>query len=148
MNRKIAALALLPLLAATPAFAAEPPAEVRAECVNCHMFFPANWLAAESWTKIMGNLSSHFGEDATLSEAKRAKVLDYLTANAADAKTGRISPAARGIKGETPLRLTDTYAWLRKHGRIKERVFANPKIKSKANCVACHPKAEMGVYED
>jgi cytochrome c553 len=151
MRKHLAAAALLAAFAVPAGASAQgnnPPADVKAECTNCHMFFPANWLSAESWTKLMGNLSNHFGEDATLSEAKRAKVLEFLVANSADSKTGRMSPAAKAPDGSIPMRLTETQAFLRKHGKMRASAFSDPRVKSKANCVACHKEAEQGIFED
>ena len=53
----------------------------------------------------------------------------------------------RGIPADaTPLRITDTRFWIRGHSEISAADFANPKVKSKANCVACHRSAAAGQY--
>jgi len=52
------------------------------ECGDCHMAYPAVFLPAGSWNKMMGNLSNHFGEDASLDDTPRKHVTAYLTSNA------------------------------------------------------------------
>ncbi|NQV99407.1 MAG: cytochrome C, partial [Rhodospirillales bacterium] len=39
---------------------------VRKECGACHMAFQPAFLPAKSWDKMLGELSNHFGEDASL----------------------------------------------------------------------------------
>jgi len=48
----------------------------------------------------------------------------------------------------TPLRITETPYWVKKHREIAAADWKNPKVKSKANCAACHQDAEAGTYED
>jgi len=38
---------------------------------------------------------------------------------------------------------------VREHrGEVRPGAFEDPRVKSKANCVACHRGAEMGSYDD
>ena len=63
---------------------------VKKECGSCHMAFPPQFLPRRSWQKLVDTLADHFGENASLGEAQRKSVLDYLLANAADGpKAGR-----------------------------------------------------------
>lgn len=118
------------------------------ECGTCHLVFPPQMLPARSWETMMGDLANHFGEDASLNDALRADITAYLTGNAADAKS--TSDGGRYIRGiassAAPLRITETPYWVRKHDEISERRFQDPKIKSKANCIACHKTADKGEY--
>lgn len=140
------------LLPGRPASAEEgvyfPPvtdATVRKECSACHMAFPPGMLPARSWTALMGNLSNHFGEDASLDDKTRRTITDWLVANAAPPR----SPVARSIPAtETPLRITETQWWLWSHqGEVRPGAFRDPRVKSKANCAACHFGAELGQFE-
>ena len=73
--------------------------------------FPPQFLPERSWQKLVDTLADHFGENASLGEAQRKAVLDYLLANAADSpKAGREGRKfAQGIPaGQTPLRITET----------------------------------------
>ncbi len=81
------------LLLASPAYAGNdwmPPvkdATVQKECGACHMAFQPGFLPARSWTRMMGSLSDHFGEDASLPDDKTEIISAYLTANAGDVVT-------------------------------------------------------------
>jgi hypothetical protein len=101
----------------------------------------------------MAGLNNHFGENATLDAATSQAILGYLQAHAADASGDyrhHHSHALRGLSSsETPLRITETPHWIREHRReIATSAFSDPKVKSKANCVACHAGAEQGYYDD
>jgi len=124
---------------------------VKKECGSCHMAFPPQFLPKRSWQKIVDTLSDHFGENASLGEAQRKAVLDYLLANAADSpKAGREGRrfAESIASGQTPLRITEIPRWVREHREVRADRWTRPEVKSKANCLACHKKAEQGIYED
>jgi len=139
MKARLFAAALLSLTA-LPVLADElehvPPvsdAVVKKECGACHLAYPAKFLSAETWGKITGDLSHHFGEDAGLPEAKLKAVQSYYSGNAGRSQAGL-------------LRISDQSWWLREHRSIgKAKLEA---AKSKANCGACHSKAEQGIFEN
>ncbi len=56
----------------------------------------------------------------------------------------------RGVRDDwTPLRITEIPYWVREHNEeVPNYAWSDPKVKSKANCVACHPRADMGNYDD
>lgn len=118
------------------------------ECGACHMAFQPQLLPSPSWEKIMGNLSSHFGEDASLSEAKATEIKNYLLDNSAN--RGGTSWMMRGMDSSNlPVRITDMAWWQREHNRhVKPETWTSTKVKSKANCEACHTNAAKGLYED
>jgi mono/diheme cytochrome c family protein len=129
---------------------AGPPAAMTKECGACHMVFPPQLLPARSWVALMDGLGDHFGETATLDAAAAKDIKDYLVAHAADTAGGE-RHALRGLSAsDTPLRITDTPAWIREHNsrEVSPAAFASPKVKSKSNCVACHANAAKGVFED
>ena len=64
------------------------------ECASCHMAFPPQMLHADSWRAMMGDLSHHFGSDASLDEKRRIAITDFLVANANGRKTGTTRDAA------------------------------------------------------
>ena len=72
---------------------------VAKECGACHMPYPAILLPARCWTKIIGSLDKHFGEDASMPEATRQRILAFMTANAGDAATSTDSWFMRGVPG-------------------------------------------------
>lgn len=118
------------------------------ECGECHLAFPPQMLPARSWDKLMGDLANHFGENATLDQALRDDIAAYLAQHAADAPGTK--GAARFIKGlaadAAPLRITETPYWKREHDEIAEARYKDPKVKSRANCIACHRTADKGEF--
>lgn len=119
---------------------------VKSECSACHMAFPPGMLPAASWERIMGNLSDHFGEDASLDDATTRAVRDWLSAHAARPSRW-MENAAEG--GGAPIRITETAWWVAAHGEeVRPSRFDDPKIGSKANCAACHRGAEQGFFGD
>ena len=143
---------LLPL--ASPARAGSdwmPPvrdATVQTECGACHMAFQPGFLPARSWTRMMGNLADHFGEEVTLPDDKIEIIRAYLTANAGDVvNQGRAARYMQWVApGGTPQRITENPDFLRKH-RFPDSVWKDPKVVTKSNCLACHSRAERGVFE-
>jgi hypothetical protein len=124
---------------------------VKQECGSCHMVFPPQLLPKRSWQKLLETLADHFGENASLDEAQRKAILDYLLANAADSPQAGREGRKFGqsiAAGQTPLRITDTPRWVRAHREVQADRWESPQLKSKANCLACHKKAEQGIYED
>ncbi len=98
----------------------------------------AEFLPKRSWLAITGNLTDHFGEDASLDPETTRQIADYLTAHAADAP-GVDSPFLRGLSpGDVPLLITDTPLWQAIHRRIDPSEFTRPGITTKANCLGCH----------
>ena len=118
------------------------------ECGGCHIAFPPQMLPSRSWTKLMGDLANHFGENASLDQAVQDDIATYLAAHAADAPATK--GGARFTKGvsadSVPLRITDTPYWKREHNEIAASCFSDPKIKSKANCISCHRTADKGEF--
>jgi hypothetical protein len=131
-----------------------PPVEnepYRDSCGSCHLAYPPSLLSADVWRDLMGRLKTHFGDDAALEPAESKEVLDYLVAHAAQARLSEHTPfgwsAAHPAKD--PPRITETYFFRKRHKELAIKdVQSNPKIKSFANCQACHPKADQGHFSD
>ena len=119
------------------------------ECAACHMAFPTGMLPARSWKEMMAGLSDHFGENAALDAETARKIEDYLVANAADANRSR-GKLLRGVgPNDTPQRISELPWFVREHGKdIAQKSRQNPKVKTVANCVACHADAANGYFED
>ncbi|MBI5467782.1 MAG: cytochrome b/b6 domain-containing protein [Deltaproteobacteria bacterium] len=121
------------------------------ECAtSCHSGFHPTLLPAASWEKIMGSLQDHYGEDVSLDDASRAEILKFLLSASAERST---TEASRKILNSIPKdrvesRITEVPYWVAKHEDIKEEVFKRKSVMSKSNCVACHPGAEAGSFED
>jgi hypothetical protein len=120
------------------------------ECGACHFAFQPQLLPRRSWEKIMGTLDNHFGDSATLDEATRTGILDYLVNNSAEKSSSRLSGkllASIG-KSDAPLRITDTGYFKRKHDEVRAAVFKRKSIGTASNCVACHLTAEKGDFDE
>jgi mono/diheme cytochrome c family protein len=161
MKRTILLLCSLATLGAGAAFAADTGAPPKAaatpheryvaECSSCHMAYPASFLPARSWKKLMGDLGNHFGDNAELSDATRQQITDYLLANAGDRSGDRRGARFAGSApaNETPLRITALPYFKREHREIPQRYIRdNPKVGSLSNCAACHTKAEQGSFRE
>lgn len=122
------------------------------ECSACHLAYPAQLLPARSWRAIMSGLDNHFGENAELGADTAKAITDYLVANAADVNPGRRSRQfLRNIAAaDTPLRITETPFFKRKHDEVPERlVKGNPEVGSFSQCQACHGQdAQRGIFDE
>ncbi len=112
----------------------------QSECGSCHVAFPPRLLPAESWRAVMSGLDKHFGTDASLEPAAAREIGAFLEKNAGGSR--------RSTTGKPVLRITETRWFVREHDEVPERVWKNPKVKSAANCAACHIQAESGNYSE
>lgn len=128
-------------------FKVENPSFVK-ECGSCHTLYPPSLLPAKSWEKMMQNLDNHFGDDASLDEETNKNILAYLVKNSAENSTTKASfKFLNSIKNEDIIAMSQTSFWKKVHNEIPKEVFNNPKIKSKANCKACHTDIEKGFIQ-
>ncbi len=132
--------------------AADPAAKWKAECSSCHLAYPPGYLPERSWRKLMGGLDKHFGENAGLDAATAREITDYLVNNSGE-KSGdrRASRFMESLPaGATPLRITETPYFRRKHDarEISPEVWKRAKVGSPANCTACHAGAEKGDFSE
>jgi nitrate/TMAO reductase-like tetraheme cytochrome c subunit len=134
------------LLSATSVFAhrqpqpAHTPASYQAECGSCHTAFPPALLSARDWQLTMQQLADHFGSDASLNAANQREIGDFLQANAGKKK---------GLDGAgNPPRITKTSHFVRHHREVPTRFWRDSRVKSAANCEACHRDAEKGRFSE
>ncbi|MBS4098853.1 MAG: diheme cytochrome c [Sulfuricella sp.] len=122
----------------------------RQECGSCHSAFHPGLLPERSWRKLMGGLERHFGENAGLDPASRKTITEFLAANAADRIDARRARkvAASIPPGQTPLRISETAWFERKHNELGAAVWKRKDVASRANCGACHAGAEHGRYSE
>lgn len=139
-----AILLLLALSAQADSYSLPKNTAFEEECTSCHMAFPPQMLHADSWRAMMGDLSRHFGSDASLDEKRRVAITDFLVANASGRKTGTTRDAA----GKPLLRITETARFEKKHREVAAATFQRASIKSPANCTACHRQAAAGNYSE
>jgi Dihaem cytochrome c len=110
------------------------------ECSDCHVAYPPRMLPAASWRAIMAGLDKHFGNDASLDEKSTREIAVFLEKHA-----GRDRHAS---SGKPVLRITETRWFRHEHDEVSARTWKNPKVKSPANCAACHIHANSGRYSE
>jgi cytochrome b len=122
----------------------------REECEGCHLAYHPSLLPARSWARMMEQQADHFGEDLALEPIDAQGILDFQVANSAEqAATEAAWKINRGIPAhQTPLRITETDYWKRKHREIEEEVWDGPAVNGRFNCDACHLDAGRGTFED
>lgn len=113
-----------------------------ADCGACHIAYPPRFLAAEAWREIMAGLDRHFGSDASLDAETAREITVFLEENA------RRRKERLDASGKTPLRITETRWFRREHDEVARSVWNSPKVKSPANCSACHLQAESGDFSE
>ena len=132
--------AALPALADRVPLPANTPASYQAECGGCHMAYQPALLSANDWRRTMAGLKDHFGTDATVDGPAGQEIASFLERNAGNA-------VKLGSAGEPP-RITQTARFIRKHREIPAKYWKDPRIKSAANCEACHRGAADGNYSE
>jgi hypothetical protein len=140
----LALLATLALPAQADNYSVPKNAAFEEECASCHMAYPPQMLHADSWRAMMGDLSRHFGSDASIDEKRRIAIADFLVANSGGRKTGN----TRDAQGKPLLRITETTRFEKKHREISAATWKRASIKSPANCGACHTRAAAGEYSE
>ena len=120
-----------------------PPA-FQAECASCHVAFPPQLLGADDWRRVMRSLDKHYGDNASLDEKTRQILEDFHIRNAGGRKVGAGRTAQAG---ELP-RLTQTDWFKREHREVSAADWKHEKVKTPANCGACHTKAAQGSYRE
>ncbi|MBS1138722.1 MAG: hypothetical protein H6R13_175 [Proteobacteria bacterium] len=117
---------------------ANAPASFKSECSSCHIAYQPGLLAADDWRKLMAGLQDHFGSDATIDSKTGLEITNFLTRNAGD--VSRLGSAGN------PPRITQTQRFIRKHREVPAKFWRDPRVKSAANCEACHRGAANGNY--
>ena len=112
----------------------------QAECASCHIAYPPKLLPAPAWRRMMASLEKHFGTDASVDARAGAEISAFLERNAG---VGR----KRGVDNGT-LRISETPWFTRKHDEVAASTWKNPKVRSAANCSACHVGAERGDFDE
>ena len=132
--------AALPALADRVPLPANAPAAYQAECGSCHMAYQPALLSANDWRRTMAGLKDHCGTDATVDGPAGQEIASFLERNSGNA-------SKLGSAGEPP-RISQTARFVRKHREIPAKYWKDPRIKSAANCEACHRGAAEGNYSE
>jgi len=120
------------------------------ECGDCHLAFHPSLLPARSWKLMMEQQAEHFDEDLDLDEETVQEISDFMLANSAENGITEVSHKVNSSVPvtESPLRITETKYWKKKHKEIDEKYWKSKNVNSKANCAACHLDAKTGWFED
>ena len=128
---------------------AERPPAWQAECGSCHVAFPPGLLPAADWQRIMGTLDRHYGVDASLDAPTGKRITEFLVRHAGSANYSRGDTAPKPGAVTAPLpRLTLTPWFQREHREVPAALWRDPRVKSAANCAACHTQAAQGDYRE
>lgn len=119
---------------------AAPLPQYQQECGACHVAYPARFLPAASWQRVMGGLAQHHGSDASLDAATTRQIGAWLVANAGSAKRQRTAPPDD--------RITRSDWFLREHDELSASTFKRAAIQSASNCAACHVHADQGSFNE
>ena len=145
VRRSTALLALACALPAAWADSREMPASAmlpvyKQECAACHMAYPPGMLPASSWSRMMTRLDQHYGTDASLDAAMVRQIGTWLEAHAGTYKRVREAPHQD--------RITQSAWFERKHRDVEPAVWKRAAVGSRANCMACHTRADQGDFDD
>ena len=116
-----------------------PPA-YRQQCAACHLASPPGMLPAAAWNRFLGRLDQHYGSDASLDPALVRQIGTWLEANASTYKRVREQPPQD--------RITRSAWFERKHRELDAAVWQRASVGSRANCMACHTRADRGDFND
>jgi nitrate/TMAO reductase-like tetraheme cytochrome c subunit len=129
--------ASLPALADSGRSAAPLTPQYKSECGSCHVAFPPGLLHKADWQKTMARLDRHFGTDASVDAKMQSSILSYLERNAGSRSAAQAAAEPRITASN----------WFRKeHREVPGSVWKDARVKTAANCVACHSGAEQGRY--
>ncbi len=124
----------------------------RQECTACHFAYLPGLLPAASWRQLLSSLDDHFGENASIEDAEvMAELSAFLETYAADKSRAQLSVRImRDLEGKpAPKGVTDIAYIRRQHHEIPARMIrGNQKVRTLANCMACHSGAEKGVFNE
>jgi len=110
----------------------------KSECSGCHIAYPPQLLTAGNWQQLMGGLDKHFGANATMAPNDSKAIQDFLQRNAGSGDKHSASS----------LRISDTTWFKREHREVSNKTWANPAVKNRSNCTACHVNAERGDWSE
>jgi len=122
------------------------------KCGDCHNIYPPFLLPKKSWSRVMGGLDNHFGEEITeanITKSQQITIKKFLYANSADTSTRESSvKIMKSLGKRAPKAITKTPYWRETHKDIPLNVFKTKKIKDKSNCIACHKNFDDGMLDD
>lgn len=118
-------------------------------CGACHFAYQPELLPSASWKNILNRADDHFGESLALDEEAKTEILGYLQTNGAEHSSAkRAVRIMRSLGSQVPTRITEIPYIRGKHHDISAATIMRRSIGSLSNCIACHTRAEEGIYDD
>jgi cytochrome c553 len=118
-------------------------------CGPCHMAYPPGLLNAASWSALIQGNDDHFGELLALENTDAQELENYLKENAAENTRGELArDISKDLGDRVVLRITDIPEIREEHRKIKGEVLSRQSIGSLSNCIACHTRADSGIFDD
>ena len=106
-------------------------------------------MSSAYWKMILDGLDDHFGESSDLEQQTKSLILGYLNPNAAEHYTAnRAAEIMKSLRGLVPRKITETLYLMEKDHELSLSVFEREAVGSLSNCIACHTRAEKGIYDD
>ena len=110
------------------------------ECSACHTAYSPAMLPAASWQRIMSGLDRHYGVDASLDGKTVTEVSRWLLDHAG---------TSRKVSAAPPEDRITRSAWFeREHRKVSDAVWKRASVGSRAQCAACHTRADQGDYDE
>ena len=129
-----------------PEFSVQKPyALYKKECGSCHIAYAPYLLPQKAWANLMGDLQNHFGDDASLDESEFRGISDFLNENSAEFYDTKFK-ANLAEENADEIAISKYKFYQKAHEHLPNALFKDERIKSKANCAACHAKAELGFF--
>ena len=125
-----------------PAYYKAQNSDFAHECAQCHTLYAPFMQTSDKHEKIMANLENHFGDDASIDDETNEKILEFLRQNSAEKSDSKW--AIKFAKNDD-IAITSSPFWQKAHENLDKEIFKRDKIKSKANCAACHENIEKGL---
>jgi len=118
-------------------------------CGACHFAYQPELLPYVSWKRILETPNDHFGESFDLDPGTKNAISSYLEPNASERSKAKVAvKIMKSLRNSVPLRITEVPYIKDKHHRISAEIIKRDSIGSLSNCLACHRRAEEGIYDD
>jgi hypothetical protein len=88
----------------------------------------------------MGGLEKHYGGDATMDADSVRQISAWLNANSGTGRRMREAPPED--------RITRSSWFVREHRKVDPVTWQHPKVRSAAQCQACHVQAAQGQFDE
>ncbi len=115
------------------------------ECGSCHLAYHPSLLPARSWSRMLAEQRSHFGEDLALNNETLQSLQAYAERNAAEALASPVAwKMATTIAAEAaPLSISATPYWEERHASLDATTWKSVR---RSECGKCHRDAEAGNF--